>query len=101
MDATRIADGQPVCLKTIVASSDESRIALSFSDGAIKDDPHNHCAPVLDLFPDEHDPNTSILVMPRLREFDEPPFEYVQDVVDVVDQLLEVRRIARSGLCGY
>lgn len=99
MDATRISDGQPVYLKTIEADSEESRIALSFSEGESKDHPNNHCVPILDLFADEHDPNTSLLVMPRMREFDDPPFEYVQDVVDVVDQLLEASPLMLSRLC--
>jgi hypothetical protein len=54
----------------------------------------NHSVPILDTFGDPVDKSTSYLVMPFLRLIDNPPFEVVEEVLDFVDQILEVR----SGL---
>ena len=90
MDATRIVDGKVVFFKMIATDSDEMRIASFFSQNERKDDQMNHCVPILDSFADEHDPDTSYIVMPLMRAVDEPPFQFVQDVIDFVDQMLEV-----------
>ena len=55
------------------------------------DDPMNHSVPILDTFGDPVDKSTSYLVMPFLRLIDNPPFEVVEEVLDFVDQILEVR----------
>jgi len=55
------------------------------------DDPANHSVPILDTFEDLVDNSISYLVMPFLRLIDNPPFEVVEEVLDFVDQILEVR----------
>ena len=55
------------------------------------DDPANHSVPILDTFEDLVDKSISYLVMPFLRLIDNPPFEVVEEVLDFVDQILEVR----------
>ena len=57
------------------------------------DDPANHSVPILDTFDSEDSVNKSIsyLVMPFLRLTDNPQFEVVEEVLDFVDQILEVR----------
>lgn len=55
------------------------------------DDPMNHSVPILDTFDDLVDKTISYLVMPFLRLTDNPPFEVVEEVLDFVDQILEVR----------
>ena len=55
------------------------------------DDLMNHSVPILDTFGDPVDKSTSYLVMPFLRLIDNPPFEVVEEVLDFVDQILEVR----------
>jgi hypothetical protein len=55
------------------------------------DDPMNHSVPILDTFDDLVDKSISYLVMPFLRLTDNPPFEVVEEVLDFVDQILEVR----------
>jgi hypothetical protein len=55
------------------------------------DDPANHSVPILDTFEDLVDKSISYLVMPFLRLTDNPPFEVVEEVLDFVDQILEVR----------
>ena len=58
--------------------------------GAI-DSPANHSVPILDTFEDSVDESISYLVMPFLRLADRPRFEVVEEVLDFVDQILEVR----------
>jgi hypothetical protein len=59
---------------------------------AEKVNPANHCVPILDDFVDDEDSSVSYMVMPFLRLTDKPPFEIVDDIVDLMDQLLEVRQ---------
>ena len=91
MDATRASDGQLVLLKQIATNSLESKIATHFSSHGVRDDPRNHCIPVMDVFPDEDDPSKSYLVMPFLRYIDDPPFESIGSMLECGEQLLEVR----------
>lgn len=56
----------------------------------MRDDPRNHCVPILDSFIDEMEPDTEFIVMPMLRKFDSPCFGTVIEVFDFVRQLLEV-----------
>lgn len=55
-------------------------------------DPANHCTPILDSFEDQEDSNAAYIVMPLYRKFDDPPFYYVEEVVDFIRQTLEVRK---------
>ena len=55
------------------------------------DDPANHSVPILDTFEDSVNKSISYLVMPFLRLADSPCFEVVEEVLDFVDQILEVR----------
>ena len=55
------------------------------------DDPTNHSVPIIDTFQDLVDKSKSYLVMPFLRLIDDPDFEVVEEVLDFVDQILEVR----------
>lgn len=47
--------------------------------------------PILDVFEDDVDPAISYIVMPFLRLIDDPPLQYVHDIVELTDQLLRVR----------
>jgi hypothetical protein len=77
-----------VYIKEVRTGDLESSIALFL--GAV-DDPANHSVPILDTFEDSFNKSISYLVMPFLRLTDEPPFEVVEEVLDFVDQILEVR----------
>ena len=90
VDATRMSDGKLVYIKRVKTGDKESAIARMLSSEALLADPRNHSVPIIDTFMDNDDPNTSYIVMPFLRLFDDPPFEHVNEVVDLVDQLLEV-----------
>ena len=73
-----------------MTGDEEWKIALSFSSSDARDDPDNHCVPILDHFADDENPRISYIVMPFLRLMDDPPFLFVDDVVDMADQLLQV-----------
>ena len=50
----------------------------------------NHCVPIYDYFIDDEEPFVGFLVMPLLRRFNDPPFYYVDEVMDFIKQTLEV-----------
>ena len=71
--------------------SEELRIARFLSQPELQAQAGNHAVPVLDVFQDKLIPGQSLVVMPLLRKFDDPPFKFVSEVMDFVDQMLEVR----------
>lgn len=90
MDAVRTSDNTLVYIKHIPTDSDELKIALMLNAAAVREDPSNHCVPILDHFEDETDSRMTFMVMPFLLPIDRPPFETVDQVVEFVDQMLEV-----------
>jgi len=86
VDATRISDGKLVYIKQVQTGDLESRIASTLS---ALDDPANHSVPILDTFVDSVNESITYLVMPFLRSSDNPPFEFVEEVLDFADQILE------------
>ena len=98
IDAIRISDNRLVYIKRVHARRNEEQIATFFSKDSLRQDPRNHCVPVLDLIPDDCDENISYIVMPFLRLIDDPPFRHINDIVEFIDQILEVSWIdcARS-----
>ncbi|KAI0334855.1 hypothetical protein GY45DRAFT_1242123 [Cubamyces sp. BRFM 1775] len=89
IDATRESDGALVYLKRVRTNSLELQILSYLSSDELRQDPRNHCVPLLDVLPDPIDLNMSIMVMPFLRYIDYPPFETVEDVFGCLDQVLE------------
>jgi len=89
IDATRVSDGTLVYIKRVRTGDQESQILQMLSPLSLPRQPGNHCVPLLEIFQDEDDEDISYMVMPFLRQIDEPPFETVFNVVDLVDQLLE------------
>ena len=90
IDATRISDGKPVIIKCVPTDEPELRIATMLGTPPLSEDSANHCVPILDTFEDESNGNVSYIVMPLLRDFDRPPMESVEDVLEFGEQLLEV-----------
>jgi len=86
VNARRMSDGRWVSLKRVSTGGLEPTIAIMLSSEPLSQDPWNHSVPVLDLITDNENPTISYLVMPALLR---PDFEYVADVVDFVDQILE------------
>lgn len=84
-----------MAIKWVRADKTEASIARMLSHPERLEDPTNHCIPILDFFTDDVDSDIGFLVMPLLRRFNDPPFFYVDEVVDFMRQTLEVRLIVR------
>lgn len=84
----------------MATDGDEARIAQMLSSKELRKHSSNHCVPVLDFFPDDGDPSASYLVMPFLRRSNSPPFQQVNDVIELVDQFLEVCQCPRPVHVG-
>jgi hypothetical protein len=91
VDAIHEETGKLVYIKEVATNSEELRIALMLTQGEFVGDPRNHCVPVTKVFQDHENPELSYVVMPFLRLMDSPPFEYVKEIIEFVDQILEVR----------
>lgn len=78
-------------IKRVETGGQELKLATLLYSENLRSDPSNHSVPVLDVIQDDEDPSVSYLVMPFLRLMSDPPFEHVEEVVDFVDQMLEVR----------
>lgn len=89
MDAKGIKDGTIVAIKYRYLGNEEVRIGRMLSAAEHRQDPMNHCVPILEHFTDD-DTGLNFLVMPLLRAFDDPPFYYVDEVLDFMRQTLEV-----------
>ncbi len=90
-------------IKKVVRDSQEVRIATYFSSAALRDDPRNHCVPVLDVLDDLEDPSLSFMIMPFLRRIHDVEFDTVGSIFDCVGQLLEVSsfdQLLSSGAHG-
>ena len=94
IDATRLSDGQQVFLKRLSSSSKELKIHRFLSDPERINDSHNHTVPLLDEFQDDTDSSYLYIVMPLLQPYNFPEFFSVDEVVDFIKQLLEVRHRA-------
>lgn len=68
----------------------EVDIARFFTTEPIASHPHNHCSPLIEVLELPGDPDHVILVTPLLREFDDPPFQFVGEVVECLRQVFEV-----------
>lgn len=90
LDARKLDDNSVVVIKRVSSSSEESNIGTMLSTPERQSDSANHCAPILDVFPDETDNDIAFIVMPLYRKFNDPPFYYVEEVVDFFTQSLEV-----------
>lgn len=68
----------------------EKEIGGYFSRGDIATDLRNHCVPIYDALQVPDRPHEMILVMPYLKQFNDPPFLTVGEVVDFLTQIFEV-----------
>lgn len=97
IDATRIRDGLPVCIKRVAKLGFSHRLTGILHEGANKFDPGNHCVPILDELQDplndDRGPIGSLvtyLVMPVLLPVIPATFNTIGDVVEFTSQLLLV-----------
>ncbi|KAG5348897.1 hypothetical protein C0989_007354, partial [Termitomyces sp. Mn162] len=89
MDALRTAENSKVCIKRITKASNEIAIGKYLTSEELLSDSKNHCLPVLDDFVDPEDSTISYMIMPLLRDFNDPEFGAHGEVIDCVTQLLE------------
>ena len=93
MDAVRLSDGAFVAMKIFRKSQHPHELEISkyFSSPELMHDTRNHCVRILDAFDAPDDPDETVMVMPLLKRFYEPPFETVRELAACLDQLFEVR----------
>lgn len=80
-------------IKAVGRGDEESRIARMLSTSDLREDPRNHSVPIIEIIDDPEDDRKSYMVMPLLRNAADPSFEYVKEIIDFVDQLLEARLV--------
>jgi len=90
MDATRTSDGEFVMLKRIKRDAHpfEIPIAQFFSNEPWSTHPRNHCVPALEVLDVPDDEKSVVLVMPFLRQYNDPRFETVGEAVEFFRQIL-------------
>ena len=93
LDAKDLRTNKLVCIKRVGKKTKELEIGryLVPESSESLQDPNNHCVPILDAFSDPAHCNISYIVMPLLRPFDDPEFGAIDEVIEFVTQLLEVR----------
>lgn len=92
LDAIRVQDGEMVALKSIQKNVHpyEVEITTALNEGSLRSSSSNHCVPIFQVL-NVPETDTAILVMPLLRQFDDPPFETVGETVEFFRQIFEVR----------
>jgi hypothetical protein len=90
MDAFRIRDNIKVTLKLVPTGTEQIPIALYLSSDPLLSDRRNRTVRILDVVPLPDDDEWGLLVMPFLREFDDPPFQSRVECVEALRQMLEV-----------
>ena len=68
----------------------ESSIGSLFSCSPYSEDRRNHCCPVLEVLDDPTDADLQLIVMPLLRNYKDPRFTTVGEVVEFFRQAFEV-----------
>lgn len=93
-DALRLSDGKTVMLKKIFSEESgygsELKIGQFVSSLKQMQDPDNHCVPIYEVLNIPDDPNHVLIVMPLLREIDDPRFDTVGEGLECIYQLLRV-----------
>lgn len=92
IDATRISDGELVMLKRVSHEEHpyEKEISLYLSSEPIASDPRNHCVHIYDVLDMPEDEEHFILVLPLLREYDDPRIKSIGEAVEFFRQAFEV-----------
>ncbi len=95
LDATRISDNSIVMLKHIdrKVHPHEVKIGLYFSSEPLASHPRNHCIPIYDVLDIPNTQDEVILVMPLLREYDDPRIKSIGEAVEFFRQVFEVRSV--------
>jgi len=89
LDAIRIFDGVQVFLKCVPKDSPEMAIEAYPTSAELRNDPHNHCVPLLDVISNPDEPAVVVLVFPILRPLDLPYVATIGEAIDFVEQTLQ------------
>ncbi|KIJ23381.1 hypothetical protein M422DRAFT_39644 [Sphaerobolus stellatus SS14] len=89
LDATRTCDKMKVIIKRVKTNTEEIPIGSYFSSDLLRKDPRNHCVHILDVIPLPDNDDEALIVMPFLRPFYNPPFEFKTEYIEAAKQLLE------------
>ncbi|KAG2150397.1 kinase-like domain-containing protein [Suillus clintonianus] len=91
ISAIRTSDGAHVILKRIQPSRHPHEIEISrfVASEPLRSQRENHCVAVLDVLDVPNDPDEAILILPLLRDFNDPPFETIGEIIDFVVQVCE------------
>ena len=68
----------------------EADIAVYLSSSPLASDPRNHCCPVLEVLHDPYDADMQYIMMPLLKNFQDPKFVTVGEAVEFFRQAFEV-----------
>ncbi|KAI0248430.1 kinase-like domain-containing protein [Lactifluus subvellereus] len=90
MDAIRVQDNKQVMLKKVLPEEGPHELYITqlFSSPGLRDDPSNHCVPLLDLIELSQD-GGKLMVMPFLRPFNNPRFQTYGEFVAFFMQICE------------
>ncbi|PSR72684.1 hypothetical protein PHLCEN_2v11446 [Hermanssonia centrifuga] len=93
LDAIRVSDGTAVGLKQLEVGqehgSNEIDIVLFFSSETLAKDTRNHCVPIYEVLQVPDNDNMRILVMPLLRDYNDPQIQTVGEAVEFFHQMFE------------
>ncbi|KAF9501837.1 hypothetical protein BDN71DRAFT_1406986 [Pleurotus eryngii] len=91
LDAQRTSDGELLMLKRMEKSvyPQEIEIGQMFSAAPLANDPRNHCVPIYEVLQVPKDEDLFILVMPLLKEHDNPRFDTIGEAVEFFRQIFE------------
>ncbi len=70
--------------------SNEIDIVLFFSSETLAKDTRNHCVPIYEVLQVPDNDNMRILVMPLLRDYNDPQIQTVGEAVEFFHQMFEV-----------
>ncbi len=69
----------------------EVEVGRFLTSPPLSDDPRNHCCPIMEVLQDPQDPDIQVIVMPYLRDYNDPKFATVGEAVEFFRQAFEVR----------
>ncbi|KAG2745894.1 hypothetical protein P692DRAFT_20865341 [Suillus brevipes Sb2] len=89
--ATRTSDGARVVLKRIHPSIHPHEIEVGefLASEPLRRQRENHCVEMLDVLQVPNEADETIMVLPLLRPFDNPPFETIGEIIDFTLQVFE------------
>ncbi|KAF8520901.1 hypothetical protein BU17DRAFT_88463 [Hysterangium stoloniferum] len=107
IDARRISDDTMVFLKMVETEKEELPIAMHLSSEILRSDARNRTVPILDVIPLPDSDDRAFLVMPFLRKFDRPDFQFRIECIEAIRQMImglefmHEQRVAHRDACRF